>query len=96
MAIGDIIPIGSGGGGQYVKFASAPTANDDGVDTSGNGVFAVGDRWLDTTVNIEYVCTDNTTTAAVWLDINTNQITVASSAPSTPIINQLWLDTSNI
>lgn len=40
---------------------TAPTVNDD----SGDGI-AVGDRWIDETNNIEYVCLDATVGAAIW------------------------------
>lgn len=44
---------------------SAPTVNDDeaaGVE--------IGNRWLDTTGPTLYMCTDNTTGAAVWSELN--------------------------
>lgn len=46
-------------------FASAaPTVNDDEGDT-----YETGSRWLDTSNGREYVCTDPTTGAAVWVDL---------------------------
>lgn len=47
----------------------APTANDDDVDSGGNGVFEIGDLWIDETNDIIYICVDNSTTAAIWLQI---------------------------
>lgn len=41
----------------------APTANDD----SGSG-YAVGSRWINTSTDQEYVCSDATPTAAVWTE----------------------------
>jgi hypothetical protein len=41
--------------------SAAPTTGDD----SGDG-YSVGSRWLDTTADKEYVCTDATAAAAVW------------------------------
>lgn len=43
--------------------SAAPTVNDD----SGDG-YSVGSRWLDTTADKEYVCTDASSGAAVWVE----------------------------
>ena len=43
--------------------SAAPTTSDD----SGSG-YVVGSRWIDTTNDKEYVCLDNTATAAVWTE----------------------------
>lgn len=40
----------------------APTVNDDGA----TGGYSIGSRWLDTTSNLEYVCLDDSTGAAIW------------------------------
>ena len=54
-----------------VEFAVAPTANDDGSGTAGNGVFNVGAQWIDTVTDTIYICTDSTATAAVWSALST-------------------------
>jgi hypothetical protein len=45
---------------------AAPTANDDSVNTSTNGIFTVGSLWFDVTNDLTYSCLDATSTAAVW------------------------------
>ena len=42
--------------------SAAPSTSDD----SGSG-YVVGSRWIDTTNDAEYVCVDNTASAAVWV-----------------------------
>ena len=53
--------------------STAPSPDDDNAGTASNGVFQVGHFWLDETNNIAYLCIDNTTGAAQWLNI-TNRI----------------------
>jgi hypothetical protein len=64
-------------------YASAPTANDDEVNTSGtmNGGAKLGDIWWDSSTHTGYIATDVTTAASVWKSIpspgdgsNTSQI----------------------
>ncbi len=43
-----------------------PTANDDEAGTAGNGIFGVGDVWIDETNDIAYMALDITSTAAIW------------------------------
>lgn len=49
--------------------ASAPTADDDVDNNSGNGAVEIGDIWIDETNDQAYVCVDNTAFNAVWLGI---------------------------
>lgn len=48
---------------------TAPGVTDDGVNTSGNGIFEVGDIWVDETADKGYMNLDNTTSNAVWLSL---------------------------
>jgi hypothetical protein len=50
-------------------FTAPPIASDDAADTAGNGVFLVGDVWIDETNNKSYMSVDSTTGAAVWIEI---------------------------
>ena len=76
--------------------ASAPTANDDGVNTGGNGAFEIGDTWIDETNDVAYVCLDNAPTAAIWAVIASSSGSV--SIDGTPADNQLaiWTGTNAI
>lgn len=65
-----------------------PTANDDGANTSGNGVFNVGDIWLDEVADTAWLCLDNSTTVAVWIDITQTTANVLTSAEG-PAANEL-------
>jgi hypothetical protein len=46
-----------------------PIANDDDVGTNGSGTFDEGDIWVDVTADKGYMCLDNTTGNAVWLEL---------------------------
>ena len=48
----------------------APTANDDGANTSGNGTFVVGSEWVNVSTDLSYKCMDISTGAAVWTGTN--------------------------
>jgi hypothetical protein len=46
-----------------------PTADDDDASTAGNGVFQPGHVWVDETGQKAYMCLDNSTNAAVWIEL---------------------------
>ncbi|MCK9541111.1 MAG: hypothetical protein M0R03_03675 [Novosphingobium sp.] len=53
--------------GRRYENTSAPTINNDGVDTAGEGrTFDVGNLWLNTSSGQYYICIDNSTGASVW------------------------------
>lgn len=61
---------------------TAPTANDDSANTSGNGTFSVGSCWTDITNDKSYILVDATATAAVWrltTTVDTNDVTEATN-----------------
>ena len=58
--------------GTVTVAAAAPTADDDADDG-----FVVGSRWIDTSTGAEYVLTDSTVGAAVWVE------TTGAGAPTT-------------
>lgn len=74
-------------------FTAAPDADDDDSDTGGNGVFEIGDIWVDETGNKAYICVDNSTGAAIWYDmtyIDAGALT-ATAAPAVTEI-AVWVD----
>jgi hypothetical protein len=74
-------------------FTTAPTVNDDGFDTAGNGEFQVGDFWVDETANKVYVCVDNSTGVAIWIEVTSIDVGNLSptAAPAAQEIS-VWVD----
>ena len=70
------------GGTNKLDATTAPTANDDAANTSGNGTFSVGSVWIDTTADESYRCADSTATAAVWVNTSLESGDLASVAIS--------------
>ena len=70
------------GGANKLDATTAPTANDDAANTSGNGTFSVGSVWIDTTADESYRCADSTATAAVWVNTSLESGDLASVALS--------------
>lgn len=59
---------------------SSPTANDDGVNSNGNGVFVTGSKWYNQIADEVYLCLTNTTGAAVWVPITLSVDELGSAA----------------
>ena len=74
-------------------YVQAPTANDDGVDTAGNGTFGIGDIWVNESTNKAYVCVDASTGTAIWVDM-TYIDAGALSATLAPAVTELavWVN----
>lgn len=80
--------------GRLDKFdaTTAPTANDD----SGDG-YEVGSIWVDTTADDAYICLDNTSTAAVWAQIDSagSGTTAENNLLYHTITGDLWQEGSS-
>jgi hypothetical protein len=51
-----------------------PLPTDDSANTAGDGAFAIGSRWWDTTNHIGYICLDPTASYAVWHEIGVQDV----------------------
>lgn len=78
-------------------YLAAPTPNDDDADTAGNGIFDVGDIWIDESNEQAYICLDNSTGAASWLEITAQPVTTltTSNVPSNTEI-AVWTSDTNL
>jgi hypothetical protein len=78
-------------------YTAAPTANDDDVGTAGNGIFGVGDIWLDGANNKAYICSDNSTANSVWVEITATPVSIISSTNvPAPTEVAFWTDSDTI
>lgn len=68
---------------------SDPTTNDDSSNTSGNGTFQSTDIWYNTSNNTIFICTDATSTAAVW-DVRNAITQKGTSFPISPYNEQFF------
>ena len=75
----------------------APTINDDASNTAGNGTFNVSDVWVNEVTNKAYMCVDNTTGNAVWLEITFSEASAVSAADG-PQADEIafWLDPTTL
>lgn len=78
-------------------YTAAPTANDDDNDTAGNGVFAVGDVWIDESNNKAYICVDASTGTAIWEEITFTD-TSALTTTAVPASQELavWVNDTTL
>lgn len=68
----------------------APTATDDGSNTSGNGVFKPGNIWVDETNDTAYVNLNNSTSAAIWVLVTpTSQYDIHFGFTATPLTDAI-------
>lgn len=78
--------------------SSAPTANNDGVDTAALGrTFLIGDFWVKTSATVGlYFCSDNSTGAAVWNTVGggsaDNSFSVTQSSHGFSVLTPIYLD----
>ena len=76
---------------------AAPTANDDGVNTGGNGAFGIGDVWVDESNNKAYLCVDNSTSSAIWTDITyIDPGALSAIAAPAPQEMAVWVDDTTL
>jgi hypothetical protein len=78
-------------GAQWRREGAVPGATDDNKEG-----FDIGAIWVDTATNTPYICVDNTTNAAIWVDVlsgsstvlQTTNILAAATASTVPATTQ--------
>lgn len=74
-----------------------PGVIDDGVDTGGNGIFTVGDIWINETADKAWINADISTGAAVWLELSFTDLGTITGSGA-PVDNELavWTSPTNV
>jgi hypothetical protein len=68
----------SGASGAYVAVTN-PTPQNDDIDTAGIGrSFIVGDHWINSALDLVFICVNSTTNNAIWVEMDYTNIAIQS------------------